>query len=148
MKIKTYPFAKRPESYHYEFYSEGPNGRIRKVVEYFRLPGQETEVFNLAFGDWDEENLRINDLVISDNSDRDKVLATVAATILDFMKDHPDVIIIAIGSTLSRTRLYQMGIARVLEDVNQEFQIQGYKDDSWQPFRKGVNYSAFLLKTR
>ncbi|HWJ28317.1 MAG TPA: hypothetical protein VNS32_17360 [Flavisolibacter sp.] len=65
MKIATYPFVRRPESYYYEFYSEGPNGRIKKVVEYFRLEEWEAEVFNLAFGDWDEENNRINDLSIS-----------------------------------------------------------------------------------
>ncbi len=148
MKIATYPFVKRPESYYYEFYSEGPNGSIKKVVEYFRLQELEAEVFNLAFGDWDEDNHRINDLSISNNDDRDKVLATVATTVIDFMEDHPNAIIIAMGSTLSRTRLYQMGIAKVLGEINQGFEIQGYINSSWQPFQKGVNYSAFLLKAR
>jgi hypothetical protein len=148
MKIATYPLVKRPESFYYEFYSEGPNGNIKKVVEYFRLLEFEAEVFNLAFGDWDEEDQRINDLTISKNSDRDKVLATVASTVIDFMKDHPDAIIIASGSTLSRTRLYQMGIARVLEKVTPSFEILGFVDNSWQPFQNGVNYNAFLLKTR
>jgi TRAP-type uncharacterized transport system substrate-binding protein len=76
------------------------------------------------------------------------VLATVAATVIDFMEDHPDAIIIATGSTLSRTRLYQMGIAKVSDEINQGFEIQGYINNSWQPFQKGVNYSAFLLKAR
>jgi hypothetical protein len=148
MKIATYPFVRRPESYYYEFYSEGPNGSIKKVVEYFRLEEWEAEVFNLAFGDWDEENNRINDLSISNNADREKVLATVATTIADFMVNHPDAIIIAAGSTASRTRLYQMGIAKVFDEINQGFEIQGYTNNSWQPFQKGVNYSAFLLKAR
>jgi hypothetical protein len=148
MKIATYPFVKRPESYYYEFYSEGPNGSIKKVVEYFRLQELEAEVFNLAFGDWNEDNHRINDLAISNNDDRDKVLATVAATVTDFMEHHPDAIIIAAGSTLSRTRLYQMGIVKVLDEINQNFEIQGYINNSWRPFQKGVNYSAFLLKAR
>ncbi len=148
MKLATYPFIKRPESYYYEFFSKGPNGSIKKVVEYYRLQELKAEVFNLAFGDWDEDNHRINDLSISNNADRDKVLATVAATVADFMNDHPDAIIIATGSTLSRIRLYQMGIAKVWSEVNQHFEIQGYINDSWQPFQKGVNYSAFLLKAR
>src|SRR6266487_4487225 len=101
MKLATYPFIKRPESYYYEFYSQGPNGSIKKVVEYFRLQKLEAEVFNLAFGDWDEDNHQINDMFISNNADRDKVLATVAATVNDFMKDHPDAIIVATGSTMS-----------------------------------------------
>jgi hypothetical protein len=148
MKIATYPFVRRPESYYYEFYSEGPNGRIKKVVEYFRLEEWEAEVFNLAFGDWDEKNNRINDLSISNNADREKVLATVAATVNDFMVNHPNAIIIAAGSTASRTRLYQMGISKVLDEIDQGFDIQGYTNNSWQPFQKGVNYSAFLLKAR
>lgn len=148
MKIAIYPFVKRPESYYYEFFSEGPNGSIKKVVEYFRLQELKTEVFNLAFGDWDEESNRINDLLISNNADKDKVLATVAATVIDFMEDHPDAIIIVTGSTLSRTRLYQMGIAKILNEINRDFEIQGYINNSWHSFQKGVNYSAFLLKAR
>jgi hypothetical protein len=148
MKIATYPFVKRPESYYYEFYSEGPNGSIKKIVEYYRLQELEAKVFNLAFGDWDEDNDRINDLSIPNNSDREKVLATVAATVTDFIKDHPDAIIIATGSTLSRTRLYQMGIAKLWDEIRQHFEIQGYINDTWQPLQKGVNYSAFLLKAR
>lgn len=148
MEIAIYPFVKRPESHYYEFFSEGQNGSIKKVVEYFRLQELEAEVFNLAFGDWDEESHRINDLSISNNADKDKVLATVAATVTDFMKDHPDAIIIASGSTLSRTRLYQMGIAKVLNEINKDFEIQGYINSSWQSFQKGVNYRAFLLKAR
>jgi hypothetical protein len=58
------------------------------VVEYYRLQKLETEVFSLAFGNWDEENHRINDLSTSNNADREKVLATVVATVTDFMKDH------------------------------------------------------------
>jgi hypothetical protein len=148
MKLVAYPFTKRPESYYYEFYSKGPKGNIKKVVEYYRLQELEAEVFNLAFGDWDEDNLRINDLSISNNADRDKILATVAATVTDFMKDHPDAIVIATGSTLSRTRLYQMGIAKLWEEIGQNFEIHGYINDTWRPFQKGVNYNAFLLKAR
>src|SRR6266700_2594020 len=146
MKIEIYPFIKRPESYYYEFFSIGPNGSIKKVVEYYLLQELEAEVFNLAFGDWDEINQRINDLSVSNNADRDLVLATVAATVADFMNDHPDAIIIAAGSTLSRTRLYQMSIAKLFNDINQNFEIQGYINNAWQPFQKGVNYIAFLLK--
>lgn len=127
---------------------EGPNGSIKKVVEFYRLQKLEAEVFNLAFGDWNEDNHRINDMAVSNNADRDKVLATIAATITDFMKDHPDAIIVAAGSTMSRTRLYQMGIAMAWDEINQRFEILGYVNNAWQPFQKGVNYSAFLLKEK
>jgi hypothetical protein len=147
MKIATYPFVKGPENYYYEFFSEGPNGTIKKVVEYFRWE-IDTDVFNLAFGDWDEDNGRIDDLSMSNNAERDKVLATVAATVIDFMEDYPGAIILAKGSTPSRTRLYQMGIAKVLNEINQSFEIKGFINNSWRLFQKGINYSAFLLKTK
>jgi hypothetical protein len=146
MHIETYPFTKRPESYYYEFYSDGPGGRIKKIVEFFRLQNQELEVYNLSFGDWEENTNRFNDQITSNNSDRDKVLATVAATVIEFIQIHPGATVFATGSTTSRTRLYQMGIARMWNEITLMFEIQGYVMNTWQPFQKGVNYSAFLLK--
>lgn len=148
MQLEIYPFIKRHESYYYEFYSEGPNGRIKKVVEFYRVQKYEQKVFNLSFGDWNENTKHFCDNVISNNADRDKVLATVAATVMEFIRDHPEAIIFVTGSTASRTRLYQMGIVRIWDEINQLFEIQGYLDDTWQPFQKGVNYNAFLLKAK
>jgi hypothetical protein len=42
----------------YEFYSEGPVGKIRKVVAYQMI---DKDFFNLAFGDWNEERKKIDD---------------------------------------------------------------------------------------
>ena len=41
-------------------------------------------IYNLAFGDWDAAKSRINDKAISNNSDREKILTTVAATAIVF----------------------------------------------------------------
>lgn len=148
MQLEIYPFIKRHETYYYEFYSGGPKGRLKKVVEFYRVQGYEQKVFNLSFGDWNENTNHICDDVISNNADRDKVLATVAATVMEFIRDHPEAIIFVTGSTASRTRLYQMGIGRIWDEINQLFEIQGYLDDIWQPFQKAVNYNAFLLKAK
>lgn len=146
MQLETYTFIKRPATYYYEFLSDGPNGRIKKVVEFYRLEEHAQELYNLAFGDWDEENHCIDDLASTNNGDRDKVLATVASTVVSFMTDHPQAIIHAIGSTPSRTRLYQMGIAKMWDQISLMFEIQGYVNFTWLPFQKGVNFQAFLLK--
>lgn len=103
------------DPYLYHFYSEGPQGRIKKAVIYARI---EDNLFNLAFGDWNEESRRINDSNRSNNQDRDKVLATVAYTALDFTNRFPDVQVFAEGTTSARTRLYQMGIANNLMEIN------------------------------
>jgi hypothetical protein len=147
MTMEKYAFVKRSDD-HYDFISEGPNGNIIKMVEFFKLPESESEIFNLGFGDWDEAGVRFDDQSISNNSDRDKILGTVASTVIDFMQHHPNVFIAASGSTPSRTRLYQMSIAKTLDEINERFEIDGWINEAWQPFQKGVNYKRFLLKNK
>ncbi len=67
-------------------------------------------IYNLAFGDFDEETNSINDISITNNGDSTKVLATVASTVYAFIEKHPNAWIFATGSTIVRTRLYRMGI--------------------------------------
>ena len=90
----------------YEFYSEGPQGRIKKVVRYRRI-SNDPITFNLAFGD--ENEGVISDTIVSDNQDKDMVLFTVANTINAFCDHYGNHFIYAEGSTAARTRLYQMG---------------------------------------
>lgn len=129
----------------YEFISEGPRGNILKAVIYDQI---EEDLFNLAFGDWNAELKRIDDTNRSNNSDRDKVLATVAATAIDFTNKFPDAIIYTEGSTPARTRLYQMGITHNLEEISETFEIEGYINETWEPFQKGHNYEAFLVRRK
>lgn len=147
MKEEGYSYIKGPEIYHYEFFSEGPNGKIRKVIQY-QLIDENNHVFNLAFGDWNEEKNTINDLSKSNNLDRQKILVTVAQTVIDFLNVHPYAIIIATGSTKSRTRLYQMGISLFWEEIKSNFYIDGYINDQWEAFEKKQNYEAFSLKRK
>ncbi len=94
-------------------------------------------VFNLAFGDWNEITGRIDDSTISNNNDRDKVLATVAATVIQFTTDFPRAIILAEGSNAARTRLYQMSITKFWDSIRQDFVLEGLRLDQWEPFRQG-----------
>jgi hypothetical protein len=64
----------------YEFLSYSPKGTIKKVVQYI---ANRKGVYNLGFGDWDEQALTIRDDVRTNNEDRDKVLATVAYTLVE-----------------------------------------------------------------
>jgi hypothetical protein len=80
MEMERYNVERDEEDFVYLFYSEGPKGRIRKMVRFQRIPDFGRNVFNLAFGDWDEE-----------------------------------------------------------------FEIYGKNDRDWVPFKKGVNYKAFLI---
>src|SRR5882762_11239701 len=103
MKHSKYPVEASDNQFVYDFFSEGPRGTIKKTVIYSQI---EENLFNLGFGDWNEEFQGLDDSSRSNNGDRDKILATVAFTALDFTSKFPDAQIFAEGSTSSRTRLY------------------------------------------
>ena len=132
----------------YEFISEGPKGQIKKMVQYTDT-GTEN-IFNLAFGDYDEVTKSINDSTITNNRDSAKVLATVASTIYAFTKKYPNAWIFATGSTTVRTRLYRMGITNNIEEIKADFDVYGLTIDTntWEEFIIGEDYEAFLITKR
>lgn len=145
MNLTLYSVESTNEHKTYEFISDGPNGQIKKFV-YYETYGD--NIYNLAFGDWSEFEQGINDRVRSNNHDRDKIIATVAATILEFITHYPKAIIFAKGSTPSRTRLYQMGIVANWQEINQRFVIEGFINGVWEPFEKNKNYKAFMCRAK
>jgi len=129
---------------YFEFISEGPNGRIKKIVEYTETSSE--NVYNLGFGDYDEETNSINDLSVTNNGDSLKVLATVASTVYAFTEKYPEAWILATGSTAVRTRLYRMGITNNLTEIAEDFKVFGYTErGTWEEFIVGEDYEAFLL---
>jgi hypothetical protein len=145
MQEESYSFKRSLDVYQYEFFSEGPKGRIRKMI-HFQCIDDIGEVYNLAFGDWSEENANINDYVKSNNGDRQKVLVTVSLAVLDFMESYPTAMVVAQGSTTSRTRLYQMAIRAFWNEISERFHVRGYINNQWESFKPKCNYEAFLLE--
>ena len=131
----------------FEFISEGPKGKIDKVVVYSEINLK--EVYNLAFGDKDPITGFLNDLIVTNNGDSHKVLATVAATLYAFTSEEPNATIIATGSTAARTRLYRMGISNNLEEIMKDFIVYGLTvNKNWELFRKNIIYGAFLIRRK
>ncbi|MVT12105.1 DUF6934 family protein [Chitinophaga tropicalis] len=147
MKKENYPYITNENFARFEFESQGPNGTIKKVVDYFEIGEwiDGTPVYNLAFGDWDEHNNAISDSTISNNADRNKVLSTVANTVVDIMAHLGNIAVYAEGSTPARTRLYQMGINANRKEIEELFDIYGCDDAIWKKFESGKNYNAFLV---
>jgi len=131
----------------YEFYSEGPKGTIKKVVMFTRVQ-EKPAIYNLAFGDEDPDTGLVDDLITTDNKDRNLILATVANTINDFSNHFGKHYIYAKGSTPARTRLYQISIAGLLEQISMDFDVYGIIDNEPYTFQKNVNYEAFLVKRK
>ncbi len=116
----------RLEKYHlkadetlnvFEFISVGSKGAIRKMIHF--QPTYTIGVYNLAFGDKHPTTNAIDDLIITNNGDTDKVLATVADALYIFLDKNPEALVYATGSTPARTRLYRMGITRFYEEIQQ-----------------------------
>jgi hypothetical protein len=130
----------------YEFESDGPKGKVTKLIHY-----TETELkgfYNLGFGDKDHKTGEIDDTIITNNGDSQKILATVAYTVYSFTDKYPKAWIYAIGSTKARTRLYRIGIANNLVEILHGFEVHGFKNNSWYEFEKNVDYDAFLIRRK
>lgn len=149
LNLDQYQFKTNNSQLDYEFDSLGPNGVIKKVVKFTPRNANGVTYFNLGFGDLDEMQDNINDKSISNNHDTRKVLATVAAAVVQFTSAYPDMMVYAQGSTPSRTRLYQIGIALNLNQIEPNFEVYGFRlDGSLEFFRKNVNYQAFIVKRK
>jgi hypothetical protein len=142
MQLAKYRYKTNSNFLDYEFISEGPKGNIKKVIRFTQI---DTSVFNLGFGDLDEETGEISDTIVSNNNDSRIVLATVAATVLDFTMHYPKAMVVAQGSSRSRTRLYRMGITNHWKEISINFEVYGLKDENWELFQERRDYDAFLI---
>ncbi|HEX5667601.1 MAG TPA: hypothetical protein VFX73_02295 [Chitinophagaceae bacterium] len=145
MNLQGYEVFADDEFENFEFLSIGRNGTIRKIV---MLRSIGFNIYNLAFGDMDEMTGGMNDKARSNNGDRNKVLATVAEIVIDFLANHPGATILAIGATPSRSRLYQIGLNILWQDIQNIYFIEGYVNGEWEYFNPTKNYEAFTIKTK
>lgn len=145
MELDRYEFVVSKEGMDYWFISEGPKGFILKEVQFRKGYIKGLNSFNLSFGDLNIKKSKIDDRIKTNNKDTKKVLATVAAIAIHFSERFKDNVIYAEGSTPARTRLYQMGIVAHYQEIDSILNVYGYKNNEWQPFKKGINYEAFFV---
>lgn len=125
----------------FQFESSGPRGKIIKLVEFALIaPG----VYNLAFGNRLDGD-SIDDAAVSDNEDRDKILATIAAIVDEFTNYYPAARLYFTGSTNSRTRLYRMALTKAKTELLQRYIIMGLTDGKLEPFGSIKDYDGFVI---
>jgi hypothetical protein len=146
MKLPRYEINAEESLMVYRFISEGKKGNIVKIIKYTKTNIE--SIYNLAFGDINIEDGSINDTVITDNGDSEKVLATVVSTVFAFTSKYPKYWVFATGSTNARTRLYRMGISKYISEVEHEFEIYGLLDGEWTYFKPDYNFSSFLIRRK
>ncbi len=144
MKYERYEYETEKELHFFEFTSEGRFGKIKKIVEYSKLSVD--NIYNLAFGDYNEKTDEINDRIVTNNGDSKKVLATVVSTVYAFTGKYPENWVFATGSNEVRTRLYRMGISNNLDELKADFFVYGMKvDETFEEFIIGEDYIGFLV---
>ncbi len=130
----------------FEFTSVGPKGEIPKIIVFSKKEGE--NIYNLAFGDVEEKTGKVNDRIVSNNGDRDIVLATVVRAVLIFLNFNSTCKVYVKGSTKSRTRLYRMGISRYYKNVSKELYILGYTSEKWEEFEINKHYNSFVIQLK
>jgi hypothetical protein len=146
MKLPRYELTAEKTLMVFEFTIDGPKGQIPKLIKFSETTLK--DFYNLAFGDKDNATGDIDDKVVSNNGDSERVLATVVSAVYSFSDNHQDAWVYATGSTKARTRLYRMGITKYIDDVQQDFHVFGLLEGEWKEFEKDVEYTAFLVKRK
>jgi len=146
MKLDRYELKSDDQLTTFDFLSEGPKGKIEKLIQ-FSLVNQ-NDLYNLAFGDRNLITGEIDDGIVTDNGDSEKVLATVVAAVYAFCDKVPQAWIYATGSTAARTRLYRMGIHKYYDIVKNDFEIFGQTQNEWEVFEMGKEYQAFVVQRK
>ena len=142
MDQQKYEFTKSNELY-FDFISEGSQGKVYKRVRFHEIPNY--GFYNMGLCDVDPETGNENYDNITNNGDRDTVLATVSEICDVFFELYPQHTIYIKGTTDSRTRLYQMAISHYFEELDLKFHILGELADKMTRFQKNTNYKSFLI---
>lgn len=119
--IETYTLETTSNFYGFELISEGQKGEIQKIIIF--TPTLLENVYNLGFGDYDVVTGEINDMIVSNNGDTKKILATIANSVLLFTEKYPNFSVIATGVTPARTRLYRIGLQEYWTEISAVFYV-------------------------
>lgn len=129
----------------FDFFSIGPRGIILKRIVF--IPTTSARVYNLSFGDV-TLNGEMSSYSVSDNGDRNKILATVAYAVDIYLEEYPDRYVFFTGSTDGRTRLYRMAVALNFDELSLKFDIYCQTDRGIIPFQKNIPTTGILVKRK
>jgi len=144
MEEPFYDFKRIDQSLSFSFESRGKRN-IEKRVIFQKLSID--NYYQLALVDVKQDGT-FDDKIISNNGDRNKVLATVFQILNYFLTIYPNVIVLFAGSTDSRTRLYQIALSSEYEKASILFNISGFYNNSFETFVKNKTYEAFAISKK
>lgn len=130
-----------------EFMSIGKYGMIKKRVMFTKM--EIKGMYNLAFGNIGM-NGNLDDEIISDNGDRNEILATVALAVDRYTQRYPRRWVYFRGNTPAKTRLYRMAIGLNLWELSKKFEIFVEVDgeDDFVLFQRNMVVEGFLIRRK
>lgn len=144
MNYPRYEYSTEEDVLVFQFSSIGIKGKVTKIVQYSEMTIK--GYFNLGFGDLNVKTREVNDEIVTNNGDGQKVLATVVSTLYAFTGKYPEAYVYATGSNEVRTRLYRMGITNNLIELKKDFHVYGLRNDGeFEMFVVGEDYLGFLV---
>jgi len=144
VNLERYPLTAKGHFELFVFESVGVKGRISKVIQF--LPMELEGAYNLGFGDLNLETGEVDDMVISDNGDTPKVLATIVHSLYLFTDRHPKAKIIVSGNTPSRNRLYRIALSKYFDVAKGSFHLYGDLGGIyWEQYKPDTEYVRFLI---
>lgn len=142
-QYEAYLTTSNEENTRFQFLSVGKRGVFDKVVFFTPL---RIDTYNLSLLDYDAESGSYDDLSVTDNGDMPEILATVITTIHQFLGSKPGKKNYFEGSTLARTRLYQIAISKVYDPTQSDLLISGLQDGEWVTFERNTSFEGFLIE--
>ena len=142
MKLERYQLKTSDNIKVFEFVSEGPKGRIEKIIQL-----SETNLkgfYNLAFGDKNPETGVLDDLAISNNGDMDKILATVVAAVLAFTERNPDAYVYEQEALLQGPEFIGWGFQNIMRRLLAAFNYLERLKMTWKNLKKIKIISGLL----
>lgn len=146
MNYPNYLFHSNLSSTEFYFESIGSKGVINKVVAF-----QQTSVatiYNLGLADYDPNTGEIDDTIITDNGDMEKILATIFQVVIHYLSLNPEHIIYFSGNSPSRTRLYRIAINHSLNEITTQFDVLGVINSQPESFIANRAYEGFLIRKK
>lgn len=126
MNLDKYNLEISENSICFYFTSIGRKGAIRKIIKF--QPLSKPQYYNISFGNLIDDNT-VDDKNITDNGDSQKVLATIAHSVLFFTNENKIARIIVVANSPAKTRLYRIGISNNLYEITKKFHLLGLLDN-------------------
>lgn len=154
MDTSKYNLSANADFTVFEFTSTGKNGFIHKAIKYSKTLNE--NVYNLGFGDIvfsDDTTIEVDDTNLSNNGDRDKVIATVVYSIYVFTQNYPRAYVLFGSSDPAKVRLHRMIISRNYEAITKNFMVFGAVHNKQGqlvniPFTKSQEVEGYFVKRR